>query len=103
MVSKCLQDEGRCLTLGGDHSVAIGTITGHAQVNPDLCVLWVDAHADINTPLTSGSGNLHGMPLAFLVKELAPYVPKLPGFENIKPWYLSCPSLSLYLSFHHLI
>lgn len=85
MVAKSLQEDGRCLTLGGDHSMAIGTIVGHAKVNPDLCVLWVDAHADINTPLTSDSGNIHGMPLAFLVKELEPYVPKLPGFEDIKP------------------
>jgi arginase family enzyme len=39
-------------------------------VHPDLCVLWVDAHADINTPQTSASGNLHGMPLSFLVHEI---------------------------------
>ena len=86
MVSESLLENERCLTLGGDHSMAIGTIVGHAQVNPDLCVLWIDAHADINTPLTSDSGNIHGMPLSFLVKELEPYVPKLPGFEDIKPW-----------------
>lgn len=85
MVAKSVREDGRCLTLGGDHSIAIGTIIGHARVNPDLCVLWIDAHADINTPLTSDSGNIHGMPLAFLVKELAPYVPKLPGFEDLKP------------------
>ena len=85
-VEKALRQSGHCLALGGDHSMAIGTILGHARVNPDLVVLWIDAHADINTPLTSDSGNIHGMPLSFLVKELAPYVPKIPGWENIEPW-----------------
>lgn len=74
------------MALGGDHSMAIGSIYGHAQVRPDIAIIWVDAHADINTPLTSESGNIHGMPLSFLVRELEPYVPKLPGFEWIKPW-----------------
>jgi len=66
--------------------MAIGTIHGQWRAQPDLCVIWVDAHADINTPLTSGSGNMHGMPLSFLVKELQQYLPKIPGFEKIKPW-----------------
>ena len=64
--------------------MAIGTIYGHCKVHPDLVVIWVDAHADINTPLTSDSGNMHGMPLSFLVQELAQYIPHLPGFENIE-------------------
>lgn len=64
--------EGRCvLTLGGDHSIAIGTIAGTAKairerLNRDMAVIWVDAHCDINTPETSESGNIHGMPVAFL-------------------------------------
>ncbi len=64
--------EGRCvLTLGGDHSIAIGTIAGTAKairerLGREMAVIWVDAHADINTPETSGSGNIHGMPVAFL-------------------------------------
>lgn len=65
--------EGRCvLTLGGDHSIAIGTISGTAKAirerlgGREMAVIWVDAHADINTPETSGSGNIHGMPVAFL-------------------------------------
>ncbi len=52
------------------HSLAIGSVTGHAQQCPDLCLIWVDAHADINTPETSPSGNLHGLPVAFMLKEL---------------------------------
>jgi arginase len=64
--------EGRLvLTLGGDHSIAIGTIAGSAsavreRLGRDIAVIWVDAHADINTPETSDSGNVHGMPVAFL-------------------------------------
>lgn len=59
------------LTLGGDHSVAIGSISGTARalrrrVGRELAVIWVDAHADINLPEVSQSGNIHGMPLAFL-------------------------------------
>lgn len=64
--------EGRMvLTLGGDHSVAIGTIAGSAKatrerIGREIAVIWVDAHADINTPETSDSGNIHGMPVAFV-------------------------------------
>ncbi|KAK3092282.1 hypothetical protein FSP39_000708 [Pinctada imbricata] len=74
-----------CLALGGDHSMAIGSIYGHSLAEPDHVVIWVDAHADINTPLTSSSGNMHGMPLSFLVKEVQPYLPDIPHFDNIKP------------------
>ncbi|MCJ1322306.1 Arginase, catabolizes arginine to ornithine and urea [Xylographa vitiligo] len=59
------------LTLGGDHSIAIGTIAGTSRaikerLSREVAVIWVDAHADINTPETSASGNIHGMPVAFL-------------------------------------
>ncbi|THH19480.1 hypothetical protein EW146_g1709 [Bondarzewia mesenterica] len=54
------------LTLGGDHSLAMGTIGGTLSKYPDLTVIWVDAHADINTPETTDSGNIHGMPVSFL-------------------------------------
>jgi len=52
------------LVLGGDHSVAMGTLGGMAQAHGPGAVLWVDAHADMNRPSTSPSGNVHGMPLA---------------------------------------
>jgi len=52
------------LVLGGDHSVAIGTIGGLASLHGPGGVLWFDAHADLNTPATTPSGNVHGMPLA---------------------------------------
>ncbi len=54
--------------LGGDHSIAIGTVSGVARSTPEdrTGLIWVDAHADFNTPATSPSGNIHGMPLATL-------------------------------------
>ena len=52
------------LVLGGDHSVAMGTLGGMAKAAGPGAVLWIDAHADMNRPGTSPSGNVHGMPLA---------------------------------------
>jgi len=52
------------LVLGGDHSVALGTLGGLAAAHGSGGVLWIDAHSDINTPETSPSGNVHGMALA---------------------------------------
>ncbi|WP_020156562.1 arginase [Caldibacillus debilis] len=52
------------LVLGGDHSMAIGTIAGAAKHFRNPGILWIDAHGDLNTPETSPSGNIHGMPLA---------------------------------------
>lgn len=54
------------LVLGGDHSIAAGTISGSAKKRK-LGVIWIDAHSDINTPETTPSGNVHGMPLAALL------------------------------------
>lgn len=52
------------LVLGGDHSIAIGTLAGLARSRPNLGVIWFDAHSDLNTSDTSPSGNIHGMSLA---------------------------------------
>jgi len=58
-------DEGlHPLVLGGDHSVAIGTLGGLSRVHGPGGVLWIDAHGDVNRPETSPTGNVHGMPLA---------------------------------------
>jgi len=67
-VERIVSRKGFPLVLGGDHSIAVGTISGIAayckRKRKKLGVLWVDAHGDINTPSTSPSGNIHGMPLA---------------------------------------
>ena len=62
------------LVLGGDHSIAIGSVTGSAREKA-IGAIWFDAHADFNTPANSPSGNIHGMPLAALlgIGEFADY------------------------------
>lgn len=76
--------EGRFpLILGGDHSIGLGSLTGILKHRPDTGVIWVDAHADLNTPDTSGSGNFHGMPLGLMLDhpDGGYDFSKLPGFE----------------------
>lgn len=63
-VVRALREERVPLVLGGDHSVAIGTLGGLASAHNAGAVLWFDAHGDLNTPETTPSGNVHGMPLA---------------------------------------
>lgn len=62
-------------------------MAGALAARPDVGVVWVDAHADVNTPLTSGSGNLHGQPVAQLLKLKGTV--GLPGFE----WLDAMPKL----------
>ncbi|KAH0830725.1 Ureohydrolase [Lanmaoa asiatica] len=69
------------VTLGGDHSLAMGTISGTLESYPEACVVWVDAHADINTSETTGSGNIHGMPVSFLLG----LEEKAPEFSWVQP------------------
>ena len=70
-VEQALEQGLTPLVLGGDHSVAAGTVAGVAQFyrsrQQRIGLIWLDAHSDINTPETSPSGNVHGMPLAALV------------------------------------
>ncbi|MFD0826839.1 arginase [Neobacillus sp. M.A.Huq-85] len=77
------------LVLGGDHSIAIGTLAGVAKHYKNLGVIWYDAHGDLNTAETSPTGNIHGMPLAAslglghpLLTELGGYCPKIKP-ENV--------------------
>ncbi|XP_037610486.1 arginase-1 isoform X1 [Sebastes umbrosus] len=79
------KDGHTAVMLGGDHSLAIGSIHGHAAAVGDLSVVWVDAHADINTPLSSYTGNIHGQPVSYLLHELHSKIPVLPNFSWIKP------------------
>nr|XP_029729328.1 arginase, hepatic-like [Aedes albopictus] len=84
-VTRVLNEDRLCLTLGGDHAIAIGSIDGHLKHCSDVGVIWVDAHADLNTNSTSPSGNIHGMPVALLAKELADYWPYIPGMDWQEP------------------
>ncbi len=73
------------VVLGGDHSVAIGTISGmsrfYRKQGKRIGVIWADAHTDVNTPESSPSGNIHGMPLAVLLGEGPPELVKIAGDE----------------------
>lgn len=82
-IEEIANDNRMPIAIGGDHSMAIGSITGALRTNQaeNLCVLWVDAHTDINTNTTSPSGNIHGMPVSLLVKELRPEWPVIPELE----------------------
>ena len=64
LVSDAVEKGNLPLTLGGDHSIAMGTLGGMAKARRPGAVLWVDAHGDLNRPATSPTGNVHGMPLA---------------------------------------
>lgn len=65
-VASTIADGNLPLVIGGDHSIAIGTING-AAANASIGVVWFDAHGDFNTPETTPSGNIHGMPLAAIL------------------------------------
>lgn len=73
------------IVLGGDHSIAVGTVSGlsiHLRAsNQKMGILWVDAHADMNTPETSPSGNIHGMPLASILGDGPSSLVNLFGFS----------------------
>ena len=60
LVADKLQQGRFPLILGGDHSIGIGSLAGILQIQPDTGIIWVDAHADLNTPEISESGNMHG-------------------------------------------
>ncbi len=66
-VAAAIERGNRVVTIGGDHSIAMGSISGVLSKYPNVGVIWFDAHTDINTEVTSPSGNAHGMPLAALM------------------------------------
>jgi len=71
------------LTIGGDHSFALGSIGALLEKWKDLTIVWVDAHGDINTPASSPSGNIHGMPVAFLLGMVQENVPGLEWMDAL--------------------
>jgi arginase len=99
-IADCIKDNFFPLVISGDHSIAGATIAGIKIARPQsrLGVIWIDAHADIHTPYTTPSGNMHGMPLAITIgednmenavhevdEETARYWNKLKGLGNISP------------------
>lgn len=87
-VDDALSQGGMPIILGGDHSLALGSVAGAAahaaRVDRPLFLLWLDAHSDFHTPLTTTSGNLHGTPLA--------YIAGRDGFEAFPPFPAPLPA-----------
>src|SRR5271169_6645370 len=85
LVIKTLEAGKVPLVLGGDHSVAVGTVSGVAEFyrrqQQKIGLLWIDAHTDINTPESSPSGNVHGMPLAAIMGLGPPELANIFGFS----------------------
>jgi arginase len=88
-VSESVQSGAFPLILGGDHSIAIGSISGISKHYENLGIIWYDAHGDLNVPEESPSGNIHGMPLRILAGDgddrlvnVSNYTPKVKP-ENI--------------------
>ncbi|MEZ5346078.1 MAG: arginase [Pyrinomonadaceae bacterium] len=84
-VKLILAEDQMPVILGGDHSIAAGTFSGISSFfkerDEDIGLIWFDAHADMNTPETSPSGNSHGMPLSALLGKGAPELVELEGFS----------------------
>jgi arginase len=85
MVRKTLEDDLLPLVLGGDHSIAVGTVAGAAahfhERSKRIGMIWLDAHGDMNTPDSSPSGNIHGMPLAAIMGYGPPALTELAGIK----------------------
>lgn len=91
-VKRVLADGALPIILGGDHSIAIGSFSGIAshyrERGEEIGLLWFDAHADINTPETSASGNIHGMPMAIILGRGENNLVSLEGFSpKLNPKY----------------
>jgi arginase len=84
-VRKTLEEDMFPLVLGGDHSIAVGTVAGAAayfnKIGKRIGVIWLDAHGDMNTPDSSPSGNVHGMPLASIMGYGPPELVDLGGLK----------------------
>ncbi len=84
-VNKSLDEDMVPLVLGGDHSIAVGTTAGAAahfhKQSKRIGVIWLDAHGDMNTPDSSPSGNIHGMPLAAIMGYGPPELTELGGIK----------------------
>lgn len=98
--ARAVERDEKFLTIGGDHSCAVGTWSGaaHALRNQgDLGLLWIDAHADAHTPDSSDTGNIHGMPVAHLLGQGHSYLRAILDSENkLKPENLALIGIRSY-------
>jgi arginase len=95
LLEQKLRDGRFPLVLGGDHSIGIGSLAGILKVKPDVGVLWIDAHADLNTPWISESGNMHGMPVGLMTLDLGGQT--VPGLEWLQNYPRLPPNQLVYI------
>ncbi|GEQ01028.1 arginase [Staphylococcus arlettae] len=85
-VSSSIKNQAFPLIIGGDHSIAIGSISGVSQHYENLGIIWYDAHGDLNIPEESPSGNIHGMPLRVLLGDGDKQLVNISGYApKVKP------------------
>ncbi len=93
-----IMEEGRFpVILGGDHSMSVGTVAGVLSAEPDLGLIWFDAHGDFNDEVTTTSGNIHGMSLGALVghgpEEILATLPKRPMIDESRTVLIGARSI----------
>ena len=89
-VYRALKAGRKPIVMGGDHSIGIGTISGVSRFtkeqNSSMGLIWIDAHADMNTPASTHSGNIHGMPLSVVLGHGFPDLVNMNGFApKVRP------------------
>ena len=85
------------LILGGDHSIGLGSLAALLKARPNVGIIWVDAHADLNTPDSSPSGNMHGMPVGLLMDGVMNVNDAPLGCEWIKDYPRLSPDSIVYV------
>lgn len=85
MVRDAIDEGALAVTIGGDHSLAFGSLTGVAMASERPGVIWLDTHPDLNTPATSPSGHMHGMPLATAIGMEGSALPELAAMVGRTP------------------
>lgn len=85
LVSDAIGRDELALTLGGDHALAFGSIAGAARAQANTGLIWLDTHPDLNTPQTSHSGHMHGMPLGTAIGRDGRALPQLETFAGTSP------------------
>ena len=85
------------LILGGDHSIGLGSLAAILKARPNTGFIWVDAHADLNTPSSSPSGNMHGMPIGLLMDGVLDLKDLPPGCEWVKNYPRLSPDSIVYI------
>jgi len=97
VVEETIKEGAFPLILGGDHSIGLGSLAAILKCRPNIGVIWVDAHADLNTPFSSPSGNMHGMPIGLLMDGVVSLDQMPPGCEWVKDYPRLDPSALVYI------